>query len=316
MKISVIIPVFNAEQSLPSLIESLSNQSFDDFEVIVVDDCSTDDTSYIAQSYECRLIRLGENRGPAHARNIGAEEASGDILAFSDGDCKVEQDWVENIHNHFSRNDCEAIMGKLILLPSTILGDSISALGFPAGGSIGFDRIWKVDANGFTDSLSSCNCAIKEHVFQKVGGFDEAFPYAGGEDSLLAYQLRENNFRIKYCPDVLVYHDARDSFRDFLKWQFHRGISAYIFSIRIAGRKSFVSLRLWSTGNIIRHYCFDKKIPLILFLLGTSFFVQCIGFLFARYKRMFYANPNHQSSLAWKRLWDKIAKQDHQTQGR
>ena len=106
-------------------------------------------------------------------------------------------------------------MGKIVLLPSNFLGDSISALGFPAGGSIGFDKIWKVDAKGFTDSLSTCNCAIRKDAFEKIGGFDESFPFPGGEDSLLAYNLRNLNYRIKYCTNIVVYHAARDSFRGF-----------------------------------------------------------------------------------------------------
>ena len=293
MKISVVIPAYNAEKTLPSLLESLSTQSIKGFEAIVVDDCSTDTTPCIARSYECRLIRLGENHGPAHARNIGAGEATGDILAFSDGDCRVAKDWLKNIEENLSPNDCEALMGRLSLLPSTFLGDSISALGFPAGGSIGFDKIWRVDANGFTNSISSCNCAIKRDVFREIGGFDESFPYAGGEDSLLAYRLTEMGFRIKYCPEVLVYHDARDSFRDFLRWQFRRGISSYIFSTKVTNKKDFVSLRLWSTRNIMRRYCTDNKFPLILFLLATGFFVQYIAYLFASYKRTFYAGVNH-----------------------
>jgi len=182
------------------------------------------------------------------------------------------------------QNEFGAIMGRLVLMPSTLLGDSISAIGFPAGGAIGFDKIWKVDQKGFTDSISSCNCAVRKDVFDKIGGFDESFPYPGGEDSLLAYALRRLNYRIKYCPDVLVSHAARDSFKGFLKWQFRRGISSYIFSTKVSNKEKFLSLRIWSTGNIIRHYYTDKKIPLILTLLMTSFFVQLSGFLYGRHK--------------------------------
>lgn len=71
------------------------------------------------------------------------------------------------------------------MMPSNLLGDSISALGFPAGGAIVFDKIWKVNQDGFTDSLSTCNCAVKKDIFQKMGGFDDSFPFPGGEDSFL-----------------------------------------------------------------------------------------------------------------------------------
>ena len=285
MKISVIVPAYNVKKTLSRLLDSLSHQSCKDFEVIVVDDCSQDNTCQVAESYDCTLVRLPRNRGPASCRNVGAKKAVGDIFLFTDSDCRVEWNWIERIEERFLQNDIDAVMGKVVLMPSTLLGDSISALGFPAGGAIGFDKIWKVDPKGFTNSLSTCNCAIRKDVFEEVGGFDESFPFPGGEDTLLAYDLRKFNYRIKYCPDVVVYHAARDSFRDFVKWQFRRGISSFIFSTKVAKKSSFLSLRIWSTGNILKAYCHHKIFPVVLFLLGTGVLVQFLGFLFARNKR-------------------------------
>ncbi len=284
MNFSVIVPAYNAEATLPALLDSLSNQSYNDFEVIVIDDSSVDKTPQIARSYPYKLITLPENHGPAYCRNIGVKNARGEILVFTDSDCRVDPNWLTNINNYFSLNDIEAIMGRLVLMPSSLLGDSISALGFPAGGTIGFDRIWKVDQNGFTDSLSTCNCAVKQNVFRTVGGFDESFPFPGGEDTLFAFNLRKRDYRIKYCPDVLVHHGSRDSLTDFVKWQFKRGFSSYIFSTKVSGKKKFLALRLWSTGNILRHYCNDRKFPFIVMLLSTSFLVQFAGFLYGKHK--------------------------------
>jgi GT2 family glycosyltransferase len=288
MKLSIIVPAYNAGNHIRSLLESFADQtSTVDSEIILVDDCSQDNTPDIINEYNCRLLQLTENHGPAYCRNFGAQQARGDVLVFTDSDCRLAPDWLENIKRYFSRGDIDAIMGKLQLLPSNYLGDSISALGFPAGGAIGFENIWKVDPNGITRSLSSCNCAIRTDVFRQVGGFDENFPYAGGEDSFLAYQLGQANYKIKYCPDVVVDHTARKSFFGFLKWQFKRGISSQIFSNKIENKKNFLSLRLWSTKNIIRHYCTDRKFPMILFLLATSFTVQFSGFVFAKHNRKY-----------------------------
>ncbi len=283
MKISVIIPTYNAESTLPYLLDSLSNQSIQDFEVIIVDDNSDDNSSQIAKSSPYKLIQLQKNYGPAYCRNIGAENAQGEILVFTDSDCRVHEKWLENINAYFLNQEVDAIMGKLVLMQSTFLGDSISALGFPAGGAIGFDKIWKVDENGYTESLSTCNCALRKDVFREVGGFDTSFPFPGGEDSLLAYDLLRRGHKIKYCPDVIAFHEARNSLADFIKWQFKRGISSYIFSKKISNKGDFLSLRLWSTKNIIRQYYNNKKFPLILFLLGTGFIVQFSGYLYARF---------------------------------
>lgn len=285
MKISVIVPAYNVEETLSTLLDSLSNQSCRDFELVIVDDCSKDNTCQVAESYNCTLVRLPRNRGPATCRNIGVKKAEGDILLFTDSDCRVEYNWIERIEERFLQNDIDAVMGKVVLMPSTLLGDSISALGFPAGGATGFDKIWKVDSKGFTNSLSTCNCAIRKNAFEEIGGFNESFPFPGGEDSLLAYNLRKLNYRIKYCPDIMVYHAARDSFRDFLKWQFRRGISSFIFSTKVAQKSNFLSLRIWSTGNILKACRHQKIFPMVLFLLGTSVFVQFLGFLSAKKKR-------------------------------
>ena len=293
MTISVIVPVHNAKETLPRLLDSLSKQTHDDFEIIVVDDCSTDGTSEIIKDYKCNMIHLTRNHGPAHCRNIGAQHAVGEILAFTDSDCRVDPHWIQNIQEIFFQNETEAIMGKLVLLPSNFLGDSISALGFPGGGTLGFDKIWKVDPKGFTDSISSCNFAIPKTIYWNIGGFDESFPYPGGEDSLFAYHLKRMNYRIKYCPDVQVYHAARDSMKDFLKWQFRRGISSFIFSTKVSNKGKFVSLRVWSTRNIIRSSWRSKNFLLILFLLGTSFVSQSFGFIFAIHHRDRYASSHY-----------------------
>jgi glycosyltransferase involved in cell wall biosynthesis len=285
MRFSVIVPAYNAATTLPVLLVSLSVQSFTDFETVLVDDGSRDGTVQIAESYPCRVLRMSTNRGPARCRNEGARVAQGEILAFTDSDCEVAPNWFERMNQRFQESGTDAIMGRLVLKASTFLGDSISALGFPAGGSIGFEKIWRVDQKGFADSLSSCNCAVRKSFFQTIGGFDETFPYAGGEDSLLAYHLKKAGCRIRFCPDVLAYHGARDSLRSFLRWQFRRGKSSYIFSTKVRERRSYMALRMWSTANILRSSFGDRKFPVIVSLLALSFLLQMMGFFYERNER-------------------------------
>lgn len=282
---SVIVPTYNAAKTLFELLVSLSSQTYRDFEIIVVDDCSTDDTAAIVSAFECNYIRLLKNSGPGCCRNRGAEAAKGDLLIFTDSDCKAAPDWLEKINGHFENNDICALMGRLVIMPSTFLGDSISGLGFPAGGAIGFDKIWRVDESGFTNSLSACNCVVRKNVFMEIGGYDEVFPFAGGEDSYLAYCLRKAGHGIKYCPDVVSYHPARSTLKGFMNWQFKRGISSFIFSQKVTGKREFLSLRIWSTKNIISHYCRDLKFPLVLILLFAGIVTQFAGYTFARCTR-------------------------------
>ncbi len=285
MKFSIIVPVYNAAATLPGLLQSLGRLYDTDHEVILVDDASTDGSADLAASWPYRLIRMETNRGPARCRNAGAAAACGDILVFTDADCRVHPRWLHAFDEALADGKAAAVMGRLALMPSNTLGNAISALGFPAGGSVGFPRIWRVDADGFTQSLSTCNCAVTRAVFERVGGFDEGFPLAGGEDSYLAHALGRNGFRIRYCPEAVAWHPARDRLGDFFAWQFRRGISSYLFAKRVVNKQGFLKLRAWSTVNVIRHSRQDGKLPLVLTLLAASFGIQLTGFLWGRVAR-------------------------------
>ncbi len=280
MLLSVIVSLYNAERTIVDLLDSLKAQVINHkCEIIIIDDCSTDNTVHIIKKCGFTVQSLSQNRGPAVCRNIGAAMANGEVLVFTDSDCRVSNDWLDKIQLQFQDKRIHAVMGRMKILESTYLGDAISALGFPAGGSIGFDKIWKVDEKGYTDSLSTCNCAIRKGIFYKVGGFDETFPFPGGEDSLLAFALRKQQYTIRYCPDIVVYHAARTRLSDFIKWQYRRGISSYIFSKKINNKGGFIRLRLWSIKNVIQNNKTSKKLPAIIFLLVLGYMTQLIGYL-------------------------------------
>ena len=285
MKFSVIVPVYNAAATLPALLESLGRLHHDDHEVILVDDGSTDGSVALAAPWPYRLIRMATNGGPARCRNAGAAAALGEILVFTDADCRVHPRWLDAFADAMADKNAAAVMGRLELMPSTALGNAISALGFPAGGSVGFSKIWRVDADGFTQSLSTCNCAVTRAAFDGVGGFDEGFPYAGGEDSYLAYALGRGGFRIRHCPAAVVWHPARDRLGGFFTWQFKRGISSYLFARRVSEKQGFLKLRAWSTVNVIRHNRGEPRFVLVMALFAASVATQLAGMIYARIKR-------------------------------
>lgn len=275
--ISVIIPAYNAEADIGNLIASLRRQTFSNFETIIVDDCSNDKTANMAREY-CRVITLKKNQGPSIARNIGTNHAQGEILAFTDTDCIPAFDWLERIDEVFLNPTISAVMGKLYIPQSNFIGDSISALGFPAGGSIGFEKIWPVDSDGFTNHLSSSNFAIRKNVIRKIGGFDGDFSIYC-EDSEFAFRLIKAGIKIKFCPDIVVSHKPMTSFFVFIKNHIKRGQGNYIFRKKLSYVGDFIKMRLWSTKNIFRTYYKDVKFPLIFILLGMSFLCQQIGYI-------------------------------------
>jgi len=164
-------------------------------------------------------------------------------------------------------------MGK-----STFLGEAISALGYPAGGSIGFEKIWPVTPEGYTITFSSCNCGMKKEVFDRYSYFDEGFPMAGGEDTLLAKVINEGGGRITYCPSAVVKHEARSDLKSFIKWQINRGRCIYLFKRKAGAIGGNVKNRLWAIKNVIINSMLDAKILLILPLLLLSLACQQIGY--------------------------------------
>ena len=101
MILSIIIPTYNEEKYLPILLESIKKQSFEDYEIIVADANSTDNTRNIAQEYGCIIVDGGL---PAIGRNNGANVAKGDILLFLDSDLKFQHQ-IHNNYNLFQRMD-------------------------------------------------------------------------------------------------------------------------------------------------------------------------------------------------------------------
>ncbi|MBT4824994.1 glycosyltransferase [Candidatus Woesearchaeota archaeon] len=277
-KISVIIPVYNQSRLLRHTLESLKRQTFQSFEVIVVDDASSDDSYEVAQKYTKKVFKNVVNKGPAYNRNLGIKVAEADLIVFTDSDCVADEKWLEHTYEAMKEKSVGVIMGNTDIPKSTYLGDSISTLGFPAGGSIGFNKIWKVDENGLTDHISTCNVAIRKSILDKHGSFDESFPLAGGEDTELSHRYNQNGVKIKYEPKAKIFHIPRDNLSSFFKWQIYRGRSNYHIKKKLGKIGDFVKLRFWSSKNVLKHNLLDKKLPMVFFLLGSSFALQQYGY--------------------------------------
>jgi len=113
VRLSVIVPVHNARYFLDRCLQSLAASEFRDYECIIVDDASTDDTPAVAAQYGARVVRLDRNDGPAKARNRGAEQARGEILVFLDSDVCVHPDTLGRIDAHFRDHPTtDALMGS------------------------------------------------------------------------------------------------------------------------------------------------------------------------------------------------------------
>lgn len=222
-RVSVILTVRNEEANLGHLLDSLVNQE-GLLEVILVDAASTDRTVAIANTYHSRIPSLKIlvrtcRRG--EGRNLGAKEASGDLLAFIDGDCIANTFWLRRIAAAWDGDPMRVVAGRTLLT-----------------GYWAFTKLHRVELahKGQDTTWPSCNLAYPRGLFERIGGFDPAFVTA--EDIDLNLRAVEAGARIVHAPDAIVYARARDSINGFLRQAYWNGY----------GRKQLTAKhgRLWS----------------------------------------------------------------------
>jgi glycosyltransferase involved in cell wall biosynthesis len=194
---SLVIPARNASATLSLTLTALAAQREPpSFEVIVVDDGSTDDTRTVAQSFGDKLpLRLLDTRGgegPGAARNLGAAEARGDVLVFVDADCEPEPEWLMRIVA--AARGAELVQGKVLPPDGAVVGP--------------FDRfIAVVSEYGL---YQTANLAIHRDLFEHLGGFEQiVMPKRSkelGEDAWLAWRARRAGARNAFAADAVVRH--------------------------------------------------------------------------------------------------------------
>lgn len=212
MLASIVIPAYNAERTLARCLEACLEQSYPRVEVLVVDDGSTDGTAQIAGKYPVRYFRQ-ENRGPAAARNKGAREAFGEILAFTDADCIPERAWIERLAAALDDGSGAAGGTYAIANPESLLARMVHE-------EIVL-RHTRLDRD--PDFLGSFNVAFRKEVFDAAGGFDETFTMASGEDNDLSYRLQELGYRLRFVPNARVAHFHPSRLLPYLCTQMHHG---------------------------------------------------------------------------------------------
>ncbi len=279
MKASIIIIFNEIRKELFPLLKEIREQIDEtrDFEIVLVHE-SNKRLRPLSEFKGAKYINIPEARGFAYNRNKGLEQSSGDIIIFIDDDCYPARGWLRNLVKPFANQTISAVMGNVKVKKSGYLGDCISELGFPAGANAGFNRIWRVDKKGLTNHLSTCNSAIRRHVFGQIGRFNERLVY-GAEDAELSHRMVKAGLLIKYNPDALAYHKPRKDLASFIRWQLRRGRANFYFRQEVGDIGDFMRLRLWSSWNIIKKNISSMKIFGVAFLLFLSFFLQQIGYL-------------------------------------
>jgi glycosyltransferase involved in cell wall biosynthesis len=219
MNISVIIPAYNAEKTILETLAGLEGQTLQDFEVLVVDDGSTDSTSQRIAAFQRRsslVIKLiqQDNAGPAQARNTGVEVAQGKIVVFLDSDCIPPPTWLDTM--------ISALQGGIV---GCGCGYKVRNVENLVARYVDHEIAWRHHRmlGKKVDALGSYSTSLIREVFLQAGGFDIGYREANAEDFALAFKVRHLGYDLTFTDKTFVCHYHPSSLRKYLRQQYRRG---------------------------------------------------------------------------------------------
>jgi O-antigen biosynthesis protein len=209
-RISVVVCSYNGEATIRDTLEGLKEIDYPEFELIVVDDGSTDQTATITRQFPVRLIQT-PNRGLSCARNVGLENATGEIIAYTDDDARPDPHWLTFIALAFDESDHAGIGGPNIAPVDD--GDIADCVANAPGGPV---HVLLTD--DVAEHIPGCNMAFRKECLQAIGGFDPRYR-AAGDDVDICWQLQDRGWTIGFSPAAFVWHHRRCSIPAYWKQQ-------------------------------------------------------------------------------------------------
>src|SRR6266536_922241 len=209
--VSVIVCSYNGGHTLAACLDSLGKLNYPAYEVILVDDGSTDDTAYVAVQFpQVRYIHQS-NHGLSHARNAGAAAARGEVLAYTDSDCMADVDWLYYLIGTLVSGDYAGVGGPNITPPAQ---NWIQACVAAAPGG----PIHVLLTDTIAEHIPGCNMAFYRWAFEGVGGFDPEY-HKAGDDVDFCWRIQQAGWVVGFSPTAIVWHYRRFTLRAFLKQQ-------------------------------------------------------------------------------------------------
>lgn len=264
--ISIIVAIFNRKEELTELLNSLSEQTDKDFEVIVVDDGSSVDLLPVVEDFQSRLdiqYFKKENSGPGLSRNYGAERAKNEWLVFLDSDVEVETDYIQSIKRNLLKNPTDAFGGA----------DKADEGFSPLQKAISYSMTSVLTTGGIRGSKKSVskfqprsfNMGVNRCVFLEVGGFSEM---RIGEDPDLSMTLWEKGYTTQFYEDIAVYHKRRTNISKFAKQVYEFGVARPILNQR---HPQYTKLTFWFPSLFLLGWLFSC---ICVFLFGIRIFMS------------------------------------------
>jgi glycosyltransferase involved in cell wall biosynthesis len=242
------VPTYNRRALLERVVESILRQRLppERYELIVVDDGSTDGTAELgaelAARGNVRFVR-GEHRGVAAARNLGIRQAAGDIVAFTDDDCLVPDDWLARLADGYAQHpEVAGVGGGITPPPEALARSAIARYELHVTRDLYGARDAEVLGGFDCPAGGTNNMSYRRSALLDAGGFDEGFPpFVWGEDADLKLRLTRAGGRLLYVP-VAVIHLRDYGLRAFLRQSWQRGRGEAHFRLKHDGRRGWPGL--------------------------------------------------------------------------
>jgi GT2 family glycosyltransferase len=215
-KVSVVVAMYNAASTLDDCLSSLTKLKYPNYEVIVVNDGSTDDSEAIAKKYPFNLISK-PNGGVSDARNAGLRAATGEIVAYIDSDARADPDWLSYLTIPYIKSDVIGVGGPNLVPPED---EWIAQCVYRSPG--GPTQVMFDDVSA--EHIPGCNMSFRKSALEEIGFFDPIFT-AAGDDVDICWRLLAKGYRIGFSPSAVVWHHRRPSVRAYWKQQVGYGKS-------------------------------------------------------------------------------------------
>lgn len=275
MKASVIIPVRNGASTIKECLKAVFAQAFEQkFEVIVVDDSSTDNTVQIVKEFPKAELLKQKALGPAVARNNGAKKAHGEIIVFTDADCIPKKNWLAEMLKPFNDKSVVGVQGAYKTRQRELMARFTQI-------EIEY-RYKKMLSSKRIDWIGSYSAAYKRSLFLELNGFNRDFRKASGEDPDLSYSIQEKGHKIEFNPKAIVFHQHPTSLVRYLGKKFQHAywrVLLYKRHVKKAVSDSYTPQLLKAQIGFLGLFCLFSSLSLVNESM-VFFAVACLFFLF------------------------------------
>ncbi len=251
-RVTIIVPAYQAEETIEKCIESLLLQDYagHKLEIIVVDNNSSDNTAQLVKKYPVKYL-LEERQGACFARNKGLQNATGELIAFTDSDCFAEKDWISRLVVPFLKDEkIGGVGGHLAPYPTDNIVER-----YITYREILTQEIMFREKENSPPFFITANVMYRADILREIGGFDNFFSI-NGEDADLSWRVVEAGYTLILEPEAIVLHKHRANVEKLFKQLFSYGVGtvALFKKYRKTLGKSYW-IHTLAYKNMLRGFC-------------------------------------------------------------